>query len=107
MPPPGTTNNAGCNYVPPTSDTHTYGDPFNAVGGGVYALEWTDDAISVWHWPRQSIPADILSKKPDPSGWGLPTALFGTLTCEVNKYFKDMSIVIQTVSRRVNMAAEC
>ncbi|KAH0433604.1 mixed-linked glucanase [Colletotrichum camelliae] len=93
---PGTTNNAGCNYVPPTSDTHTYGDPFNAVGGGVYALEWTDDAISVWHWPRQSIPADILSKKPDPSGWGLPTALFGTSTCEVDKYFKDMSIVIQT-----------
>ncbi|KAJ0289709.1 hypothetical protein COL940_001351 [Colletotrichum noveboracense] len=93
---PGTTNNAGCNYVPPTSDTHTYGDPFNAVGGGVYALEWTDDAISVWHWPRQSIPADILSKKPNPSGWGLPTALFGTSTCEVDKYFKDMSIVIQT-----------
>lgn len=63
----------------------------------MYALEWTSEAIRVWHWPRQSIPADILCKKPDPSTWGLPTALFGTSTCEVGKYFKDMSIVIQTV----------
>ncbi|EXF80433.1 mixed-linked glucanase [Colletotrichum fioriniae PJ7] len=94
---PGTTNNAGCNYLPPASDTHTYGDAFNAVGGGVYALEWTSEAISIWHWPRQSIPDDIIAKNPDPSGWGLPSALFGTSTCDVDTYFKDMSIVIQTV----------
>ncbi|OHE98845.1 mixed-linked glucanase [Colletotrichum orchidophilum] len=93
---PGTTNNAGCNYLPPASDMHTYGDSFNAVGGGVYALEWTSEAISIWHWPRQSIPEDIVAKNPDPSGWGLPTALFGTSTCNVDTYFKDMSIVIQT-----------
>ncbi|KXH46651.1 mixed-linked glucanase [Colletotrichum salicis] len=93
---PGTTNNAGCNYLPPASDTHTYGDAFNAVGGGVYALEWTSEAISIWHWPRQSIPDDIVAKNPDPSGWGLPSALFGTSTCDVDTYFKDMSIVIQT-----------
>ncbi|KAF6821521.1 mixed-linked glucanase [Colletotrichum sojae] len=93
---PGSNNNAGCNYLPPSSHQHTYGDSFNAVGGGVYALEWTSEAIRVWHWSRQNIPADILCKKPDPSTWGLPTALFGTSTCEVGRYFKDMSIVIQT-----------
>ncbi|OHW91443.1 mixed-linked glucanase [Colletotrichum incanum] len=93
---PGTNNNAGCNYLPPASHPHTYGDSFNAVGGGVYALEWTSEAIRIWHWPRQSIPRDIIAKRPDPSTWGLPSALFGTSTCEVDRYFKDMSIVIQT-----------
>ncbi|OLN95696.1 Endo-1,3(4)-beta-glucanase-like protein 2 [Colletotrichum chlorophyti] len=93
---PGTTNNAGCNYLPPASHMHTYGDAFNAVGGGVYALEWTEDDIRIWHWPRQDIPPDIVAKCPDPSSWGLPSALFGGSTCEVDRYFKDMSIVIQT-----------
>ncbi|KZL70204.1 endo-1,3(4)-beta-glucanase [Colletotrichum tofieldiae] len=93
---PGTNNNAGCNYLPPASHPHTYGDSFNAVGGGVYALEWTSEAIRIWHWPRQSIPRDIIAKRPDPATWGLPSALFGTSTCEVDRYFKDMSIVIQT-----------
>ncbi|TDZ65127.1 Endo-1,3(4)-beta-glucanase [Colletotrichum trifolii] len=93
---PGANNNAGCNYLPSPSHQHTYGDSFNAVGGGVYALEWTADDIRIWHWPRQGIPADIVEKKPDPASWGLPIALFGTSTCEVDKYFKDMSIVIQT-----------
>ncbi|GKT85294.1 endo-1,3(4)-beta-glucanase [Colletotrichum tofieldiae] len=80
----------------PASHPHTYGDSFNAVGGGVYALEWTSEAIRIWHWPRQSIPRDIIAKRPDPATWGLPSALFGTSTCEVDRYFKDMSIVIQT-----------
>ncbi|KAK6220514.1 mixed-linked glucanase [Colletotrichum tabaci] len=93
---PGTNNNAGCNYLPPASHPHTYGDSFNAVGGGVYALEWTSEAIRIWHWPRQSIPRDIIDKRPDPSTWDLPSALFGTSTCEVDRYFKDMSLVIQT-----------
>ncbi|TIC98867.1 Endo-1,3(4)-beta-glucanase [Colletotrichum higginsianum] len=91
-----TNNNAGCNYLPPASHPHTYGDSFNAVGGGVYALEWTSEAIRIWHWPRQSIPRDIIDKRPDPSTWDLPSALFGTSTCEVDRYFKDMSLVIQT-----------
>ncbi|WDK11674.1 mixed-linked glucanase [Colletotrichum graminicola] len=91
-----TTNNAGCNYLPPASQPHTYGDSFNAVGGGVYALEWTSEAIRIWHWPRHGIPSDIVAKTPDPSTWGLPSALFGTSSCEVDRYFRNMSIVIQT-----------
>lgn len=92
-------NNAGCSFVPDSSDTATYGDTFNAVGGGVYAMEWTAEDIRIWHWPRQSIPADVVDKQPDPASWGLPTALFGTSTCDPDTYFRNMSIVIQTVSR--------
>ncbi|KAM0277691.1 hypothetical protein ACHAQH_005634 [Verticillium albo-atrum] len=93
---PGTNNNAGCGYVPNPLDQATYGDTFNAVGGGVYAMDWTSEGIKIWHWSRQNIPADIISKTPDPETWGLPTALFGTDSCDTDTYFKDMNIVIQT-----------
>lgn len=89
----------GCNYVPgPADDPATYGDDFNAVGGGVYALQRTSASIRVWHFNRSGIPQDIINKSPDPSRWGKPTALFGTSSCDVNSYFKQMKIVLNTVS---------
>jgi hypothetical protein len=89
--------NIGCNYVPPSTDTSSYGDSFNAIGGGIYAVEWTDDTIKVWHFPRNAIPVDIVLKVPDPSGWGEPEALFGGSTCDVDTFFNDMSIVLTMV----------
>lgn len=88
----------GCNFVSPTTDTSSYGTDFNAVGGGVYALQWTDEAISIWHFPRTSIPADIVAKQPDPSSWGLPQALFGSTGCDVDTHFNNMNIVLNIVS---------
>ncbi|ROW09536.1 hypothetical protein VMCG_02639 [Cytospora schulzeri] len=89
---------SGCNYLPPTSDMSSYGDNFNAVGGGVYAMDWTSEAIRIWHFPRGSIPQDIVDKAPDPSTWGAPQALFGggtgTLSCDVETSFSNMNIVI-------------
>lgn len=93
----------GCNFVPPTTDTSSYGTGFNAVGGGVYALQWTDDAISIWHFPRTGIPQDILDKQPDPSGWGLPQALFGSTGCDVSSHFNDMNIVLNIVSLTIGV----
>lgn len=88
----------GCNYVSPTTDTSSYGTDFNAVGGGVYALQWTDDAIKIWHFPRTGIPADIVNKTPDPTTWGTPQALFGSTGCDVPTHFNDMNIVLNIVS---------
>lgn len=88
----------GCNYVPPSSDTSSYGDSFNAIGGGVYAMLWSSTTLQVWHFPRGGIPLDITSKTPNPNGWGTPQALFGTSSCNVNKHFADMSIVLNIVS---------
>lgn len=77
------------------SDDHTsYGDSFNAVKGGVYAMKWDSDHISVWHFSRGKVPSDISDKNPDPSSWGLPDAIFGGDSCNVDKYFKNMSLVI-------------
>ncbi|KXX77037.1 hypothetical protein MMYC01_206103 [Madurella mycetomatis] len=45
--------NVGCTQVPAASapESH-YGAAFNAAGGGVYAMEWTDEAIRLWFFPR-------------------------------------------------------
>lgn len=88
----------GCNYLPPAADTTSYGDVFNAVGGGVYALEWTSDAIKIWHFPRTGIPQDIIEKVPDPSSWGAPQALLDTSACDMEMHFSNMSIVLNIVS---------
>lgn len=89
---------SGCSYVAPAADRASYGSDFNAVGGGVYALLWTDEAISIWHFPRTALPADVLVKQPDPSLWGLPQAVFGGAGCDVESHFRDMSIVLNIVS---------
>ncbi|KAG6068455.1 hypothetical protein E4U32_000608 [Claviceps aff. humidiphila group G2b] len=98
--PPRTANcdvgtlNVGCAYDAPANDTSSYGDGFNAAGGGVYAMEWDSEYIKIWHFARSQIPRDIKTKKPDPKTWGLPDAIFGGDSCDVDKYFKDMSLVI-------------
>ena len=77
----------------------SYGDGFNANGGGVYAMEWTSEFIKVWFWPRGSQPDDV-SGSPDPVRWGTPTASFTAgdevATCEIDSYFRDQVIIFDT-----------
>ncbi|KAM0810785.1 hypothetical protein AB5N19_11137 [Seiridium cardinale] len=90
--------NRGCTVL--ATDENSYGDTFNAVGGGVYAMEWQEDGIKIWHWARNDIPDDIKYaplQTPDPSTWGAPQALFGGpsgSSCETNKFFFNMSLAI-------------
>ncbi|KAI0160412.1 glycoside hydrolase family 16 protein [Xylariaceae sp. FL1272] len=91
--------NIGCNYAAPAADSATYGDAFNAAGGGVYALEWDSKFLKIWHFPRSTIPDDIKMApmiKPNPSSWGLPQAVFGGSSCDPDTYFYNMSLVINT-----------
>ena len=71
---PGQGTNVGCTIT--TSDSTTYGDGFNNDGGGVYAMEWTAEAISIFHFSRINIPSDLNSESPNPSLWGVPLAVF-------------------------------
>ncbi|OTB15644.1 glycoside hydrolase family 16 protein [Daldinia sp. EC12] len=94
-----TSDNVGCNYVAPRSDTTSYGDAFNAEGGGVYALEWDSEDLKLWHFPRSTIPDNIVYGHvlgPDPSTWGPPQAVFGGSSCSPDKYFFNMSLVLNT-----------
>lgn len=90
---PGQLINAGC-AIEHTSDS-SYGDGFNKAGGGVYATEWTGDAINVWFFPNSSVPSDIRNGKPNPLGWGFPSAKFAG-ACDINSHFKDLQIVCRT-----------
>lgn len=92
------TENIGCGYNMPSDDVSSYGDGFNAADGGVYAMLWDSDYIRLWHFSRDNIPSDIDAKNPEPETWGLPDALFGGSKCNVDSFFKDMSIVINIVS---------
>lgn len=89
---PGQGSNVGCAIA--TQDDSTYGDGFNNAGGGVYATEWTGDAISVYHFSRGSIPADISSGQPDPSTWGTPLAVFSG--CNFRQAVANQTIVFNT-----------
>ncbi|KAJ5803564.1 uncharacterized protein N7503_006014 [Penicillium pulvis] len=82
--------NSGCAIV--NTDDSSYGDGFNNAGGGVYATEWTSDAISVWYFANASIPSDISSGSPDPSGWGTPAASFSG-DCDISSHFQNLQIV--------------
>ena len=85
----------GCGQA--TADNQNYGDGFNAIGGGVYAMEWTESRIAVWFFPRYRIPQDITSGTPNPEWWGEPVASFSSgLTCDMQERFKDHKIVFDT-----------
>ena len=86
----------------------SYGDAFNAEGGGVYAMEWDEEALRIWHFPRSAIPIDItlagavpgsstMSPGPDPESWGPPQAVFGGASCNPDTYFYDLSLVLNIV----------
>ncbi|KAI9720052.1 MAG: hypothetical protein M1812_003179 [Candelaria pacifica] len=85
--------NAGCEIA--ALDSRTYGKGFNSNGGGVYATEWTSNAISIWFFCRGSIPLDVSSGAPVPSGWGKPVAQFQG-DCAIDTYFKDQQIIFDT-----------
>ncbi|KAG8679182.1 hypothetical protein FRC09_019154, partial [Ceratobasidium sp. 395] len=105
--------NAGCAFL--DTDTASYGAGLNAAGGGVFAMLWNDDGISVWFFQRSNIPSDLQGLKaatnttanaadpnkygsasPDPTGWGVPKAHWTSSACSTTKFFKDHSLVFDT-----------
>jgi hypothetical protein len=84
---------AGCiaNAVAP----NTFGTGFNAMGGGVYAMEWTSEAIKIWLFPRGAIPASITADKPETADFGVPLVNFQG-DCDIDSRFKDHRFVFAT-----------
>ncbi|KAJ5616579.1 hypothetical protein N7537_001693 [Penicillium hordei] len=70
----------------------SYGTSFNKQNGGLYTLQWTDDFLKIWFFPRSSIPASITSGKPDVTEFGTPMALVQE-SCDVATAFKSQSFV--------------
>jgi hypothetical protein len=80
------------------------GPGFNAIGGGVYAMEWTSYFIRIWFFPRNSIPDCIHQGRPDPDSFGPSITQFATpvanfmpadnTTCDIDSHFKNHNIII-------------
>ncbi|KAJ7180766.1 glycoside hydrolase family 16 protein, partial [Mycena filopes] len=87
-------NNNGCGIT--DSSPNVYGHQFNLVAGGVYAHIVADSGISIWHFARDAIPADITAQKPNPDGWGKPAAFFASSACPIAEHFKDHVLTFDT-----------
>lgn len=85
----GQATNAGCSIR--SADDSSFGSGFNSNGGGVYATEWTSEAVSIWFFSRDAIPSDITSGNPDPSGWGLPQGQF-TGGCDIDDKVRNSTL---------------
>lgn len=90
----GQSDNAGCSIK--SHDSKSYGAGLNDNGGGVYATEWTSDAISIWFFPRDSVPEGVTGDNPDPSTWGTPSAKWAKDSCDIDGIFKDLNIIFDT-----------
>jgi hypothetical protein len=86
--------NTGCGAT--TSNTNNYGNGFNNVGGGVYAMQWESTGIYVWFFQRDSIPADISNGSPDTTLWGTPVATFNGDSCNFDDHFNNHQIIFDT-----------
>ncbi|KAK4191353.1 concanavalin A-like lectin/glucanase domain-containing protein [Podospora australis] len=91
-----TNHNEGCTVK---TSPQTYGPTFNEAGGGVLALEWRSEGIRSWLWGRGSVPSDISlggeeGRKPDPSSWGPALADFPNTNCDIERHFRNQSIVV-------------
>jgi hypothetical protein len=79
----------GCGVQSPSPTS--FGTPFNANGGGVYATLWTNSGIKIWYFASRDVPANIRNGNPDPNSWGQPQANFAG--CDFGGKFRDMRIV--------------
>jgi hypothetical protein len=83
--------NSGCDVV--EWSQASYGPVFEQQGGGILAMKWDENDISVWSFFRQAIPTDVKEGTPNPSLWGRPSAKLMNTTCNLGQYFANHNIV--------------
>lgn len=88
----GPNGNSGCYFT--DTDTTSYGTGFNLVAGGVFAHQWDQNGIKIWHFPRTAIPSDITEQNPNPSGWGDPVAYWSASSCDMASHFSEHTLVL-------------
>ncbi|KAI0063182.1 hypothetical protein BV25DRAFT_1824758 [Artomyces pyxidatus] len=88
------TGNQGCGVR--ASQSNSFGAAFNSIGGGVYAMQWDNSGISVYFFPRSSIPSDITAGAPNPDNWGQPSASWPASSCNPFEFFQNHSAIFDT-----------
>lgn len=59
-------------------------------------MQWASDGIFVWFFPSGSIPEDITSGNPDPTGWATPMASFSGTGCDFDTAFANHNLIFDT-----------
>jgi len=99
---PGISNGGNCNAaeghdgcgVPAPPDSGSAA--FNSGGGGVFAMRWTEQGISMWFFARGQVPFDHGSDDPNLDSWGQPYVTLPTgegSSCSAS-HFKNMQFVL-------------
>jgi len=85
-------SNQGCGIISDTS--YSYGEKFNANGGGVYATQiLANSGIRVWFWEMSQVPSNINNNNPNPNSWGTPHAAWTFGSWCPYSHFQDLSLV--------------
>ncbi|KAJ7731822.1 hypothetical protein DFH07DRAFT_894635 [Mycena maculata] len=75
-------NTVGC--VVTETKPNSFGSGFATQGGGVFAALWDTTGITMWYFPRASVPSAIGSAttSPDPTTWGEASAWYPASSCD-------------------------
>lgn len=86
-------SNQGCVVTNPT--TQSYGEAFAQAGGGMFVTEFASTGISIWFFPRASIPNSLQgnASSVDTSTLGQPVANWPNGGCNINKFFQPQSLI--------------
>ncbi|KAF5382697.1 hypothetical protein D9615_003072 [Tricholomella constricta] len=86
-------NNQGC--IVSDGNTASYGQAFAAAGGGVFVTEFAASGISIWFFPRASVPNSVTSntKAVDTSSLGTPVGNWPSTGCPMDKFFEPQNLI--------------
>lgn len=59
-------------------------------------MQWDEDGIQIWFFPRSNIPSDISAGAPLSTKWGQPMARWPADKCNPTQFFKDHSVIFDT-----------
>ena len=62
--------------------------------GGVYAMEWTPNAVKIWFFPRGQEPPDATRGIPSLETWGTPAYHMPTQQCGMASKFGQYRIML-------------